>query len=423
MIGAPVTSLPRSTACRRVVSSPDVSPGVSLGTAVGSTAVLPEGELLLACARTRMDPTTAIRLRALLDRPLDWNYVLRAARRHGVLPLVHWHLRDMTPGLLPAGVPERLKEGFDATQRRNLFLAVQLCAILKSFDAHGVPAIPYRGPALAVTAYGRVGFRQFSDLDVLVNKDDVLRAKAILVAEGFHPDMVLSESQERALLESQHAYALLSPDRSAVVELHWEMSPRHVSLGLEPRRLWERLEPVTIAGMTVLTLAPEVLLPNLCEHGTKHMWERLVWICDIAELTRSRPDLDWARMVAEARHSASERILALGLRLASDLLGAPMPEPVRRRAATDAVIPALAGEVRARLFRHHDRLSGRLEQARFQLRVRERWRHRVRFCWLAMTTLTVADWEERRLPRALSFLYYPMRLIRLAAGAHGHRHR
>ncbi len=396
-----------------------MSPSAAAGSAA---AFRPEGELLLACARTRMDPATAGRLRALLERELDWGYVLRTARWHGVLPLVHWHLREMEPGLLPAGVRERLKDSFEKTQRRNLFLALQVCAILKRFAAHGIPAIPYKGPTLAMAAYGRVGFREFSDLDILVNKQDVLRAKEILVAEGFRPGSALTEPQERALVESQHAYWLVRDDRTVTVELHWEISPRHVSLLLEPERLWERLQPVTIAGTTVLTLAPEVLLPSLCEHGAKHMWERLAWICDIAELTRAGPDLDWARIVGEARRTASERMLALGLHLATDLLGAPMPEAVRRRAETDAAIPALAAQVRARLFRSDGRPTGLLEQARFHLRVRERWRHRIRYCWLATTTLTVADWEQRRLPRALSFLYYPIRLMRLLGGAYEHHH-
>jgi putative nucleotidyltransferase-like protein len=398
------------------------SPGLPGSSTEWATAARPEDELLLACARTRMDPPTVSRLHALLHGELDWEYILRTARWHGILPLVHRHLRRAEPGLCPAAVLERLEKAFERTQRRNLFLALQLCAILKRFTAHGIPAIPYRGPVLAMAAYGHVAYREFSDLDILVNKRDVLRAKEVLLAEGFLPNVALSESQERSLVESQHAYSMVRPDRSAMVELHWEISPRHVSLLLEPGRLWERLEPVTIAGTTVMTLAAQVLLPSLCEHGAKHVWERLVWICDIAELTQARPDLDWARMVAEARQASSERMLTLGLRVAADLLGAPMPEPVRHRAEGDAVIPALSATVRARLFRDDRRPSGLLEQARFHLRVRERWRDRIRYCWLAMMTLTVADWEERKLPRALSFLHYPLRLVRLAAGAYEHHH-
>jgi hypothetical protein len=396
-----------------------VSPAAAVASA---TALRPEGELLLACARTRMDPATAGRLQALLERELDWAYLLRSARWHGVLPLVHWHLRETAPGLVPAAVRGELRESFERTQRRNLFLALQLCVILKRFAAHGIPAIPYKGPTLAMSAYGRVGFREFADLDILVNKRDVLRAKDVLVAEGFRPGSALTEAQERALVESQHAYLLARPDRTAMVELHWEISPRHVSLSLQPERFWERLQPVTLAGTTVLTLAPEVLLPSLCEHGAKHLWERLAWICDIAELVQATPHLDWTRVVDEARRSASERMLALGLRLATDLLGAPMPEPVRSRAEADPVIGGLVSRVRASLFPADNRPAGLLEQARFHLRVRERWGHRLRYCWLALTTLTVADWEQRRLPPALAFLYYPIRFFRLLGGAHEHHH-
>jgi Uncharacterised nucleotidyltransferase len=368
-----------------------------------------------------MEAASADRLSALLHRGVQWDHVLRAARWHGVLPLLHWHLRELPPGLVPPAVSQQLKASFDRTQRRNLFLALQLSAILKQFATHDIPAIPYKGPTLAVAAYGRVGLREFSDLDILVSKRDVLRAKEILVADGFRPEVALTEAQERALVESQHAYCLRRPDRTAVVELHWEISPRHVSLPVRPERLWNRLCPVSLAGTTVLTLAPEILLPSLCEHGAKHLWERLAWICDVAELSRATPDLDWTAMVAEARRQGSERMLTHGLYLATDLLGAPLPDAVRQRAERDAQIRALTASVRASLFRDPSQPRGFLEHARFHLRVRERWGHRLRYCWRAATTLTVADWEVP-LPRALSFLYYPIRLLRLARGAYQRHH-
>jgi hypothetical protein len=177
--------------------------------------------------------------------------------------------------------------------------------------------------------------------------------------------------------------------------------------------------PVTLNRTAVDTLAPDVLLPSLCEHGSKHLWERLTWICDVAELVQRDQDLDWERIGVEARRSDGHRTVALGLRLAEDLLGVPVPEPMRAH-ARDPVVGGLAGHVRATLFRDRRQRPGFLEQARFHLRLRERRRHRLRYCWMAATTLTVADWD-RPLPRGLSFLYVPMRLLRLAGGAHhGH---
>ena len=366
-----------------------------------------------------MDPAIAGSLHSLLELPLDWDDILGEARWHGVLPLLYVHLGEMPPPLLPAEIAVRLRTSFEKTQRRNLFLSLQLCAILRHFAAHDIAAIPYKGPTLAVMAYGRPGLREFADLDILVKKHDVLRAKEILVAEGFHSPLRLTGAQERALVDSQHAYFLVRSDRTVQVELHWEISPRYVSLPPEPERFWHRLEPVTLTGTTVHTLAPDVLLTSLCEHGSKHMWERLAWICDVAEMLQNGPHLDWARIRAEARRSDSLRTVALGLRLAEDLLGVAVPEPMRAHAA-DPAVGALAAHVRATLFRDRRHRPGFFEQARFHLRLRERWRHRLRYAWMAATTLTVADWD-RRLPRGLWFLYYPIRLVRLGGGAHrGH---
>jgi len=61
-------------------------------------------------------------------------------------------------------------------------------------------------------------------------------------------------------------------------------------------------------------------------HGTKHRWERLRWICDVAELIRVREDVKWETLMRVAESLGSRHMLSLGLYLAHDVLGAPLPE-------------------------------------------------------------------------------------------------
>ena len=61
----------------------------------------------------------------------------------------------------------------------------QLSTLLRNFKAAGIPAIPYKGPALAATAYGNVGLRVFGDLDILIQKEDVPRAADMMTALGY----------------------------------------------------------------------------------------------------------------------------------------------------------------------------------------------------------------------------------------------
>jgi hypothetical protein len=377
----------------------------------------PEAELLLCCARTCPDAATVARAGALMRKAIDWDYLLRLARRHRVTALVGRQLEAIDGQAVPETVRSELAAHFESNKQRNLFMTAQLSHVLKLLEANGVRAISYKGPALAATAYGSLALREFDDLDLLVSRQDVLRVKGLLMAEGYRPKPKLTEAQERWLLDSQHAYVLVRDGGPVFVELHWTISPRYVSRILDPERLWDRVERVTVAGVVVPTLHPEVLLPSLSEHGAKHAWERLAWICDIAELARSRTALDWDDILRQAHRHGGGRTLALGLLLARSLLGAPVPDDVRRRVESDRAVEPLAAEVRGRLFQPIQRPAGVLGSALFQLRLLEHWGKRMRFCRLALTSPTVADWQRVRLPRALSFLYYPLRAVRLFVGA------
>jgi len=134
------------------------------------------------------------------------------------------------------------------------------------------------------------------------------------------------------------------------VELHWGVIERHFSFPLDPKWLWGRLERVSLGGAAVLTLWPEDLLLILCIHGSKHLWERLSGICDVAELIRGGREMDWERITEQAAALGGERMFFLGHYLASDLLGAALPEEVLQKAKADLMAKILAREVHERLF-------------------------------------------------------------------------
>jgi hypothetical protein len=160
----------------------------------------------------------------------------------------------------------------------------------------------------------------------------------------------------------------------------------------------------------------------LCVHGSKDLWwKRLGWICDIAELLKSSPDIDWPRVLELATQTGTRRMLLLGLALAHDLLQAPLPESVCTWIRSDITVRALADHVHHRLFDERTVRDRILEKPRFHARVRERLRDRIpAYRYLvkeAFTTLFVPrreDHELLELPDQLSVLYYLVRPARLA---------
>jgi hypothetical protein len=375
----------------------------------------PEIELLLCCARTSSSPETVARIAALLGEHIDWKLVLRMAQEHRVSSLLYWQLSGASPEDVPKDVLDKLRTHFQANQFRNLFLTGELLKLLGELEANGIPAIPYKGPVLATSVYGHLALREFSDLDVLVRKSDVVKAKEVLSYLGYGPHYRMTRAQEQFLLEYDRQFALLRDD-GCVVELHWTVTPRPVYFLLGPEYLWQRAERASLGSRAVASFSPEDLLLILSVHGSTHLWERISWICDIAELVRVAGNLDWEGLMKRASALNCKRMLLLGLVLANDLLDAVLPEEVLHEAQADAEVKALAADVQGKLFPENasarDRFEG-LARWLFHFRMIERLRDKLRYCMLRATTPTFFDLELVQLPVVLFPCYPLLRPIRL----------
>lgn len=361
-----------------------------------------------------MEPDTASRIRELSGNRIDWSRLLRLAAPHGMLPLLYWHLSTICPESVPAATLAALRERFHANGRRGLLHAAELMELLTLFDANGIPAIPYKGPILAVTVYGNLALRQFGDLDILIPKTRVRDARALLCQRGYQPrEAPMPDWQEAGFLESEHEFVQVDPRTNITVELHWEIARRYMSVPIDLDRLWRRAVPVSFAGRRIEGLCPEDLLLILSVHGTSHCWQRLDWICDIAELVRRHPEIDWDTVMQEADALGCRRMVLLGLLLARDLLNAEIPADLLAPSAIDLTIRSLEAGVRRRLF---DRASSppKLVAAMFfQLRARERLRDRIRLIVRLTTNVTPRDVATANFPPTLRSLYYPVRAARL----------
>jgi hypothetical protein len=89
-----------------------------------------ERELLLLCARTVVDSDASARIGALLERDLDWNFLIISAHEHRVLPLVYRTLSRAGLGPVPAAALNRLRNAFQANVKRNLFLTSELFSVM-----------------------------------------------------------------------------------------------------------------------------------------------------------------------------------------------------------------------------------------------------------------------------------------------------
>ena len=346
----------------------------------------------------------------------DWDRVLSLAEQWRLTPILH-PLYSASGAGLPPDTQERLRSRYYANAARNLHLAERLCEIVDLFAAKGIRALPFKGPVMALQAYGDIALRQFDDLDFLLPQDQIIRGMDTLVAGGFKPLVALSIAEREAHVRAGWGCGLVSPGGDFHVELDASVAPGHFAFRLPPHLLWERTASVAIHGRTVPTLATEPLILLLCAHGAKHVWDRPTWIADLAGLIRRQPDIAWPHVLHAARHAGAARMLELGLLLARDVLRVHLPDPVAAVMDADREAGRLCAEVdeQMRLYPGVPYTAG--AELRFHLRARERLRDRLRYLFTLAATPSYSDWKALPLPAGLFPLYYLIRPLRLTGAA------
>lgn len=343
-----------------------------------------EMQLLLCVARPQLTPPDVAHLQALIADDLDWDGLLRAALRHKLLPLLAHHLRAHS-SQLPAAIRDRLRVWSLQSTWAALALSGELVGLVAGLEERGVLAVPYKGPALATQLYGSPALRPAGDLDLVIRRRDIAQARDFLLTRGYRPRHTLGRGGEVFMVRSRYSEGF-THDEFATVELHWAFTNGDIAFPLDLEVLAPRLETMAFGGRQIPAFAWEDLLIILSVHGAKHRWDRLEWICGVAEIVRRTPDLE--RVLSRSRTLGVRRMLLLGLLTAHELLAAPVPGSVLHSARQDAAVRHAASRVPGFLVRESlDGAEGdSLPTDLFRYRLRERWRDRVRYVLYRVTT-------------------------------------
>ncbi|OKH32528.1 hypothetical protein NIES2101_40640 [Calothrix sp. HK-06] len=345
-----------------------------------------EFELLVTCARTSTSDECRYKIKDLLKNDIDWQQFVQMAVTHKVMPLVHTNLNTIARNAVHETVRETFRSLFQTNAQQNLFLTAELLKILALLEANGITAVPYKGPVLASSVYGNLAMRQGGDLDIIVQLPDILKVKQLLLDMGYKRKAELTSVQEIAYFQSkrEHTYDFVDYDKDTFIEIHWRITPRFSS-PIEPKHFWKYLEPCAFGTKTVNSLPLDYWLPILCVHGSRHCWERLGWICDVAELVR-RHDIDWDKTINFASSLGCRRMLFLGLFLANELMGTVLPSFILQQIQAEPKIPTLAAEVGTQLFKPENAKAKFMGTTLYHIQARERWQDK------AMYLQSFIDW-------------------------------
>ncbi len=263
----------------------------------------------------------------------------------------------------------------------------------------GIPSLAWKGPCVAVMAWGSAAARTFDDLDLVVRPRDVAPAREVLAALGWTPPRAMTPRQASAIYSTQGAIPFTREGAPGLLELHWRFAARRYAGVLDAEGVFRRAEPLGVGGLVLRSPSPADTLALAVMHATKHGWSTLEDVATVAALLARHPG---ARADAHARLRAvgGGRAWDLAERLVGDLMasrsGAPADRLARAvearwRSGTTTWRPDLAWDLGWTV--------GARDRARLLLR--------------SLFDPTLQEWLALRLPDPLLPAYRALRPLRL----------
>lgn len=305
----------------------------------------PQACLLVALSRSPLDAEQVTRgLRALGD-PATAEGFLEYAAAHRLLGRTLVTLADY-PGHVPTGIDTRVADLLRRTRRRAAVFELKRDAVLQTLAQRNVPAVVLKGGALAGTLYSDAALRDLEDLDLLVSPDRWRDAVRALASIGY----VVPHFAELRAYRRYHFHVPVDHPDEHCVEVHWSLTRPGSALRLAADAIlaeasFDRSVPVPRSETMVL---------HLVIQNVQESFSRLARLVDVDRILRAERSFDWERFIDLAVRGGLSTAAAVTLRLASIVLGSPVPA-----ATTRALCPAPIARAHLAMLRPVERLFDR----------------------------------------------------------------
>ena len=363
----------------------------------------PEDRLFLLISRGGLTSEEQLRARGLLALPLRWPELLGRVYDHQTWPLVYRNLRELGFFAVPDAIQTELKRAYLATVLMNQRATDELAGLLHRLSDAGIPAVPLKGVYLANSLYEDPASRVCTDIDLLVPPSELDHTLEIIRAAGYSDFFTDGFFRRLDLCHGRHySFERRSSGYSSLIELHWQVvqhSSRDIAAVTD---LWCEARRTCFFGAPAHQLSPEWQFLYLCVHVADHEWRGIKWLVDVHQICTSQPPA-WQEVQEKAKRFGFELAVCQTLAACSLLLGTPLPElyssvslPPKLRASSLALTIGPP-----RVFSH--------------LSLLERPWDKLRCVANVVLVPKPADRNFLRVPEVLSFLYYPLRALRLIA--------
>ena len=284
--------------------------------------------LLLGLCRMSFDVEITVMLQALTETITDWNYFYSLAKAHGVAALVYHNLEKLNfLQFIPKEVTDSLRTALMASLSKNIRISEAMIEVLKLLNRENIKTVLLKGLALELSVYGNAGLRQMTDVDVLVSRKNCMKAREILMNQGFISLPVKSVFYKPILADiGKHLPSLIKDGFS--FEIHHELFGTGKNVLTE--MLYDSSYEVEIKSEKTFIPKAQIFFLYLVKHlylHEMHNESQLRLYADLVILIEKyRDDIINYDLLVYAKQADMSEILAWRLEPLRDLWGISFPE-------------------------------------------------------------------------------------------------
>jgi hypothetical protein len=206
--------------------------------------------------------------------------------------------------------------------------------IADAFRDEDIPVIALKDVQLAAEVYPDRALRPMGDMDLLIRKQDFVRAANTLTDLGFQRrpsrDMPYTRRYASGLGFWRDSDAVWLDLQWGVAQREWDLhSEGHFTYRVD--RMWESAQRFDVDGHELLAPSPDEMLFHLCLHLEGHEYSELILFADIVELLRHvGTDFDWQRFCESVRLHGAQSTVYYVLLISERLFRVTLPDGLLR---------------------------------------------------------------------------------------------
>jgi len=284
--------------------------------------------LLMGLCRLSFSKELSAKIKDLAITVNDWEYFTALANEHGIPALVFNNLEHL--GLLSFLPPEAvtlLRNSLMLSISRNAFHLTAIEELLGLLTGTGIKVVLLKGLALEMTVYGNTGLRQMTDVDILIDRNDFIQARNILMMNGYDSLPVKSGFHKPIIAwTGKHLPSLLKNGLSVDIHLDLFGGKKNDLTKL----LYETSTEIKVDRQTAFIPAPQLFFLFLVRHLYQHEMNdesQLRLYADLVVLLEKYYDqIINYDLLANASKAGMSKILAWKLEPLRDLWGIKFPD-------------------------------------------------------------------------------------------------